>query len=361
MAAWLDLDADLQGQFAEDFGNIKLLATPVGKVQIIDEARHHGKDHEVAAKLAEFNDYYDCAFWVMLEEPAYWNGAVFYAAADSKPKRYWRKRINLPRLGRRPSQVDGDALAEAIGALFRRKEGRGGYCVVHQYRRGARGELEYYFAYPQDHRHTAIEYQHGQFTKRPHAPAFEIVFIHDDEQQTLSIWHQGMKERVNELQVAFARAVLRQDIEPRNPRDDRAYDLDVFLDPEFRFRPKPELGIARVDMRRIGVRVLGPEPCTITIDVGDTRLAHMLHRRLEAATHGVASSMLRVSRVGMRVAFEPGPDDKRPKTRTFDIVWPNSCSLHNDSHGVLIQRMLAEQGIELKRRRSKESDGNQGN
>ena len=146
--AWLDLEADLQGQFAEDFGNIKLLATPVGKVQIIDEARHYGRDQEVAAKLAEFNDYYDCAFWVLLEEHAYWNGAIFYAAADSKPKRYWRKRIDLPRLGRRPTQADGDALAEAVAALFRRKEGRGGHCVVHQYRRGQRGELEYYFAYP---------------------------------------------------------------------------------------------------------------------------------------------------------------------------------------------------------------------
>ena len=69
--------------------------------------------------------------------------------------------------------------------------------------------------------------------------------------------------------------------------------------------------------------------------------------------------MLKVSRVGMQVAFELGPDDRRPKTRTFDIVWPNSCSLHNDSHGVLIQRLLTDHGIELGRRRSNESDGNQ--
>ena len=63
----------------------------------------------------------------------------------------------------------------------------------------------------------AIEYNKGEMTKRPHRPAFEIIFIHDDEQQTLSIWHQGKKERINDLQVAFAKAVLGQDIPTGKP------------------------------------------------------------------------------------------------------------------------------------------------
>src|SRR5262245_33930193 len=49
MDGWLSLDTDVQGRLAEDFSNIKLLATPAGKVQIIDEARHHGLDNEVSA------------------------------------------------------------------------------------------------------------------------------------------------------------------------------------------------------------------------------------------------------------------------------------------------------------------------
>jgi hypothetical protein len=120
-------------------------------------------------------------------------------------------------------------------AVFREKEGRGDHCTVEQYRRG---EREYYFAYPQDHRQTAIEYAKGAMTKRPHRPAFEIIFIHDDSQQTLSIWHRGKKERIVDLQVAFARAILGRDIPRQSPRDDRVYDLDVFLDPDFIFRPR---------------------------------------------------------------------------------------------------------------------------
>ena len=51
-------------------------------------------------------------------------------------------------------------------------EGRGAYCTVAPYHRG---ERDYYFAYPQDHRQTSIEYTEGQMTRRPYNPAFEIV------------------------------------------------------------------------------------------------------------------------------------------------------------------------------------------
>ena len=174
----------------------------------------------------------------------------------------------MPRLGRSSTAADGKALGAAIVTLFREKEGRGDYCVVEQYRRGARGEKEYYFAYPQDHRQMAIEYNKGEMTRRPHRPAFEIIFILDDEQRTLSIWHQGKKERIVDLQVAFAKAVLGQDIPRESPRDDRVYDLDVFLDPDFIFRPRPELGIASAEVRKIGIRVLGAEQHSINIDLG---------------------------------------------------------------------------------------------
>jgi hypothetical protein len=359
MEAWLALDADLRGRMVEDFSNIKLLATPVGKVQIIDEAAYHGKQQKVSAKLAELDDFYDCAFWTFCEQPDCWNGAIFYAAADGKPKRYWRKRINMPRLRRHATPADGMALGAAITDLFRQTEGRGDYCAVRQSRRRAHGEKEYYFAYPQDHRQMAIEYNKGEMTRRPHKPAFEIIFIHDDTQQTLSIWHEGKKERVNDLQVTFAKAVLGQDIPRESPRDDRVYDLDAFLDPGFIFKPRSALGIARVDVRKIGIRVLGAEPYSFSIHLGDKTPGHILHQRLKAATSDIRPSALKVSRVGMRVTFDPGPRDTQPKTRSFELAWPNSCSLQNDSRGLLIQRMLAEHGIEPKWPTDDKVDGGQ--
>jgi hypothetical protein len=261
-------------------------------------------------------------------------------------------------LGRETSLDDGKRLAAEVSAVFMRREGRGAYCSVHQYRR--RGK-EYYFAYPQDHRTTSNEYdENGQWTVRPYNPAFEIIFIHDDAQQKLSIWHQGRKDRVKELQVAFAKAVLGHDILPESPRDDRVYELEGLLDPSFDFRPSPELAIARVEVRKIALRVLAPDKYTITIELGDHTPVHVLYRRLETATAGIQPSLIKVARVGIRVAFEAGSTDKPQKSRSFELAWPNSSSLQNDTHGVLIQRMLADLGIEPRRPTGDTSDGNKG-
>ncbi len=217
MKAFLQLDEGLRGQIVEDFAHVRLLATPAGKVQIIDEAPFHGVQDEVARQLADLDDIFACAFYVLLEHRECWDGAVFYAAADGKPKRYWRKRINIPRLGRLPTDEDGRALGAAVTEVFRNKEGRGDYCFVRQLRRGETGEREYYFAYPQDHKQNTIQYHEGNMTKRPYNPAFEIIFVHNDAEQTLTIWHQGQRERVKDLQQAFAKSILKQDIPPRQP------------------------------------------------------------------------------------------------------------------------------------------------
>jgi hypothetical protein len=153
--AWQGLNEDLQLRMTDDFRNIALLATPAGKLAIIDEAGFHGETDGFAERLGELEDFHSCAFWTHFERPKYWDGAVFFAAADSKPKRYWRKRINMPALGRKVTDDDGQVLSQALGRLFMQLEGRGAYCTVHAYRRGDR---DYYFAYPQDHRQTSIEY-----------------------------------------------------------------------------------------------------------------------------------------------------------------------------------------------------------
>ena len=77
-------------------------------------------------------------------------------------------------------------------------------------------------------------------------------------------------------------------------------------------------------------------------------------------TSQLEPSLLKVARVGIRVAFESGPSDRQQKPRSFELAWPNSCSLQNDAHGVLIQRMLVDLGIEPRRPTGDRSDDNQG-
>ncbi len=267
LGRWAEIDEEQRRQAVEAFRNIKLLATPACKVQIIDEASFFGLQHEVSAKLLELGDFYACAFWVMMEQPKCWEGALRYALADGKSKRYWRKRINMPKLGRQPTHRDAQALAAALTELFTRSEARGSSCVVHPYRRGADGRREYFFGYPEDHKHTPLVFEDGELVARPHNPAFEVIFVHDDQEQTLSIWHEGDKERVKDLQVAFAQAVLGAHISRDSPKDDRAYDLQLFLDPDFTFKPNPVLGIENVELRKMRIRVSGRNGRSILIEL----------------------------------------------------------------------------------------------
>ena len=152
---------------------------------------------------------------------------------------------------------------------------------------------------------------------------------------------------------AFAKAVLGQEIPRESPRDDRVYDLDVFLDPDFVFVPRSRNWESeRADVRHMTMRVLGSEPYTISIALGAKTPAHILQQALRGLTGSVKQSMLKVSKVRIRVAFDAGRDGRPRKDCQFDLTWPNSCNLPNDSHGLLIQRMLVAHGIEPRRRRT---------
>lgn len=353
---WQGLDEDLQLRMTDDFRNIAL-ATPAGKLAIIDEAGFHGETDGFAERLGELEDFHSCAFWTYFERPKYWDGAVFFAAADTKPKRYWRKRINMPVLGRKGTDDDGQALSQVLGRLFMQLEGRGAYCTVHPYRRADR---DYYFAYPQDHRQTSIEYAQGQMTKRPYNPAFEIIFVHNDQDRTLNIWHHGAGDRVRDLQVAFADAILKIEIPRNSPRDTRVYDLRMFSRRDFQLGGLSKHGIERAEVRRLRLHVLNPHKHWIVVDIGSDSPSHVLFDRIDAATRGLPSSALRVSQVGIRVTFELQANDKKQRVRNFDINWPNSCSLHNEGYDIVIQRMLAENGIEPRQPPEERDDEGQG-
>ena len=362
--AWEELDESMKLQMGEDFANLYILGSSIGKAAIIDEAAFQGKlDRDgpdiVAAELANLPDPLSCAFWTYFEREDLWDGAVFFSVADLKPKRNWRKRRNLPKLGREPQKADADALATAVSDVYMRNEARGAHCVVHAYRRRNR---EYYFAYPQDHPSTSNEYDEvGRWTKRPYNPAFEIIFVHDDSERSLTIWHTGKGERTKDLQLAFAKAVLGQVVARDSEKDERVYDLEMFCDADFLFKPRAELGIAKVEVRKLAVRTFGESRHTVRIELGPDTPAQIAYKRLEVAMGGLEMTMYKVASVGLKVTFEMGPKDKKAKTRSFDLSWPNSCSLDDDDYGQRIKQMLADHRVEPRPPTSDNGDGDSEN
>lgn len=343
-AAWLKFEPEFQQEAAADFRDIAFLGDPVGKVAIIDEAVFHPGASNIAATFEGLEDFFACAFYTLLEHPKLWIGALSFADADNKNGRYWRTRNNMPRLGRKPTYDDAKTLGVALSALLTSREGRGIFCEVQPYRRR---DLEYFFAYPQDHRQTSLEYDKtGKWKKRPHNPAFEIIFVHDDREQTLKIWHKGGGERIKDLQVAFAHAVLGADIPRESEKDTRVYDLQPFMSQDFSLRIAPDLGIRSVELRKIRFRVNGPNKHTIRIDLGNNCQSHILYDRLHELTRDKPPTLVQVTQVGIRVTYEKDLGEKNERHREFVITSPDSTSLSDDDEDQLLRRLLVENGVE---------------
>ena len=59
------------------------------------------------------------------------------------------------------------------------------------WRRFRRGELDYFFAYPEDYSQQSIEWVNGEFGRRPHNPAFEVIYVYSQKEGTLDLNFRG--------------------------------------------------------------------------------------------------------------------------------------------------------------------------
>ncbi len=194
-AAWLALPDAQRHEMDAELLDIFALCCERGFFAILDEARWQLR--ETPAQLTPLVDalsglpnHFERAMLTFLDHKDFWKGATHFYYADTLS--YWRKRKNLPRL---PPSVDDASiqqLADLIRMYFHHTEGRGKNCVVEPYRRG---ELDYFFCYPEDHSQRSIEGMNGEFDPRPHNPAFEVVYVYSQQEGTLDLNFHGSQSR----------------------------------------------------------------------------------------------------------------------------------------------------------------------
>lgn len=340
--AWLALPAERRDESLVDFREIDLLGDEGGKTAVLDEAQFHPGRQTVLRAFSELEGFHACAFWTFLERPDFWRGALRFADADNKPKRYWRQRNNMPSLAGAVTRASGQRLEVELSELLFRKQARGHRCYVEPYRRG---EHECFFAYPLDHRQTDLELLDGEFRKRARSPTFEIVFVFDPKNRTLRTWWRGNAKLIPDLEVAFSRAILGKELDRLKQRDTRVYDLAFLLDRNFQFQREAQWAIADVVVYGLKVRLLGENEGTVELAVSPSAHSHAVYDLFDRLFASTPHTRLRLLRASIKVSFSAvhGPE---PKPRKFDVSWPNSCSLQNDGRDLIIQQMLSASGIE---------------
>ena len=346
-AAWLELPEEDRNSMEAEFREIFEMGCEKGVLAIVDEARWQwqndpGRVRAFLEASSALPDHYDRAMVTFLDHPECWTGATRFYHADTLP--YWRKRKNL---GHRTALVDAGSLehlAELIRTYFHSSEGRGKHCVVESYRRGA---LDYFFAYPEDYSRQQIEWVDGAFGRRPHNPAFEIVFVYSREEGTLDLNFDGPYRSVEPLHGMFATAILNLERPPPDPTDQSVYDLEPLGGRGFGFVYDIGSGIEKVRVMKLGLSSLEREGDRITVEADASENPEAVYDLLEQVAPAMPFNLYRVSAV--ELAAWIATDGEKPATQVpIRIAHPNSCSLKYDERDLKLRAMLEASGIELK-------------
>ena len=336
LAAFLMLSAEQQAEFEAEFQDVHALACEGGVAALVDESDFHGDDTFIN-DLAEIEGFHAKVMWAFLEKPAYWRGATMLLHADNVSASYWKKRNDLPKLPPQVDDVDIEALAAAVSELFIR-EGRGKNCKVEPYRRHQR---EYFFAYPEDFAQSGVEWVGNTLKTLAHHPAFEIIFVYCQAEGSLDIYAPRNVKAVPALQKAFARTILKLETLADGSIDKRVYDLTPLKDQDFVFTLPPDAGISSAVITSMRLTLLhgGNRRITLEADTkGKPKAVYELRDALGPPPHYI-------TQLSVKVTFEP-VGDQRPRTRTFNITYPNSCALNNDGTDLKIRRMLTDSWVE---------------
>lgn len=346
-AVWLALPDAQRNEVDAELRDIFALCCEKGFLAILDEARWQMREtpEEITAlvdTLSALPNHFERAMLTFLNHKEYWKGATRFYHADTLS--YWRKRKNLPRC---PAAVDDASirqLADLIRTYFHHTEGRGKNCVVEPYRRG---ELDYFFCYPEDHSQHSIEWVNGVFDPRPHNPAFEVVYVYSQKEGRLDLNFRGLRKAVEPLQGMFAQAILKLDELPPDPKDERVYDLNPLRQKSFSFSYAVGSGIESVVVKKLRLSSRVTRGDRITLEADATQDSEAVYTLLDTVGKSVPLHLYNVTGVELSASVVVDTD-KPAKSITIRIGHPNSCSLKYDELDLKLRDMLEASGIETK-------------
>lgn len=344
---WLDLPEEMRHAMDAEFAEIFGMSCEKGWVAIRDEAQWSlRKNPEVLDAFigahAALPSHCHRAMVTFLDHPKLWRGATRFFHADSLV--HWRKRKNMGHIQADTDDLSIRLLADGLKTYFRLTEGRGDNCIVETLRRG---ELDYFFAYPEDYSQQSNEWVDGQFAPRPHTPAFEVIYVYSQKDGTLDVNFRGNKKALQAVQAIFAENILKLEGLPPDPKDDRVYDLSSLLDRDFAFSFPATSGIESVAVKKIRLASRVYPGDRITLETDTKRDPWGIHGQLGRLRRTLEFDHYEVTQVELVVVVQVDID-KAAKAFPVRITHPNSCSLKYDEMGLKLRAMLEASGIEPK-------------
>jgi len=336
--AFLGLPEEQQSVIEADFQNINALAFDGGVKVLVDEAAFHEKNDSFAKAIAEIKGLHSKVMWAFLEHKDYWRGASMFLHADNISPSFWKKCVGIPPAPPCVENADINELAQAISHFFHTKEGKGRNCKVDVYRRYNR---EYFFAYPEGFAQSTVEWVSNTLETRTRHPAFEIIFVYCEDENSLDICAPKNTKVIPVLQRLFAKAILKLDSLPDGGFHKPVYTVESLQDSKFEFTKPPSSEIKDIVVTHLRLTLAHGGKRNINLTADTKGNAQAVYDLLDELTLPAYS----VSQVGVSVSFE-ATADRRANKRTFNITPPHGCALGYDGQDGEIREMLALSGIE---------------
>jgi hypothetical protein len=210
-----------------------------------------------------------------------------------------------------------------------------------------RGERDYFFAYPEDYSLQSIEWVNGEFGRRPHNPAFEVIYVYSQREGSLDLNFRGSHKAIEPLQGMFATAILKLPELPPDPKDERVYDLAPLRQKSFNFVFDVGSGIQGVLVRKLRLSSKVKKGDRITVEADAVGKPDAVYDLLDRIGKSVPLHLYNVTQVELSASVKTDAD-KPSKAVTIRITHPNSCSLKYDELDLKLRDMLEASGIEPK-------------
>jgi hypothetical protein len=312
---------------------------------MIEEGDFRGVD--IHGQFEVMQSQFDQAAWVLLHHPQIWSAAMTFARADGLPGgRSWRRRSGLPAVVPKTDDAHKAALASALSAFFREREGRGHHAHVDHIHR--EGQLDYFHVYLSDYAATHINFDdQGQLCRTPERRVFEVVFAYSRNSGTLDLFAKGGSKVVESLQQIFCRVILGAELPPAESGA-KPYRLDHLMNREMGFPTDPQDGIMDVSVLSMRIAVLGSSRRRILLEPDPEAGPDAIYDMLEADLNRerLPRHVLRVVKVTLRFRFT---GHGRHRSLTFDVTYPNSSNLKSkrEEHRLLGEKYLKRFGIDV--------------
>jgi hypothetical protein len=331
--AWLSLPDNQRGEMERDFKEIDQLACEGGIKAILDEAEWRGEN--ILEHLEKYNGFHEKVFWLFLERNQYWSAVTSFCRADRISFSQWNECKAINSHPANVSEVAINALEKSLSNYFFN-------CTVEVYKRN---ESDYFFAYPEDYAQSSVEWENSNFKRAARHPAFEIIIVYKQKEGKISLYMKGAKAIKKDVRALFADAILGLNL-GEFVEDERIYELKALHQSDAVFKFSPEQGIQSVAVKKLRLAINGTKE-RITLEANTNKDRDAIYMLRDKLFKGIPASQLSVTQVGIQVTFIP-EEGKRASTKSFEISWPNSCTLKHDDKDAIIRKMLVDSGIEPK-------------